>query len=85
MTIYTVFVEHTSSLRSFAKIATTDKQKAQKEFNQMCSYFFELALNEGNSSSYHWNNDTCVTFVDCVVIKSDKSKHIIHFDKFEED
>ena len=83
--IYTVFVEHTSSIRSFAKIATTNKQKAQKVFDEMCQYFLGLAQREGNSSIYHWNNDSCITFVDCIVIKSDKSEHIIHFDKFEED
>ena len=41
--IYTVFVEHTSSIRSFAKIATTNKQKAQKVFDEMCQYFINLA------------------------------------------
>ena len=83
--IYTVFVEHTSSIRSFAKIATTNKQKAQKVFDEMCQYFLDLAQRESNASIYHWNNDSCITFVDCVIIKSDKDKHIIHFDKFEND
>ena len=83
--IYTVFVEHTSSIRSFAKIATTNKQKAQKVFDEMCQYFLNLAQREGNASIHHWNNDSCITFVDCVIIKSDKNEHIIHFDKFEED
>ena len=83
--IYTVFVEHTSSIRSFAKIATTNKQKAQKVFDEMCQYFLDLAQSEGNASIRHWNNDSCITFVDCVIIKSDKDEHIIHFDKFEND
>ena len=83
--IYTVFVEHTSSIRSFAKIATTNKQKAQKVFDEMCQYFLDLAQREGNASIRHWNNDSCITFVDCVIIKSDKDEHIIHFDKFEND
>ena len=83
--IYTVFVEHTSSIRSFAKIATTNKQKAQKVFDEMCQYFLNLAQREGNASIRHWNNDSCITFVDCVIIKSDKNEHIIHFDKFKED
>ena len=83
--IYTVFVEHTSSIRSFAKIATTNKQKAQKAFDEMCQYFLDLAQHEGNASIYHWNNDSCITFVDCVIIKSNKDKHIIHFDQFEND
>lgn len=83
--IYTVFVEHTSSLRSFAKIATTNKQKAQKVFDEMCQYFLNLAQREGNASIRHWNNDSCITFVDCVIIKSDKNEHIIHFDQFEND
>ena len=83
--IYTVFVEHTSSIRSFAKIATTNKQKAQKVFDEMCQYFLNLAQHEGNVSIRHWNNDSCITFVDCVIIKSDKNEHIIHFDKFEND
>ena len=83
--IYTVFVEHTSSIRSFAKIATTNKQKAQKVFDEMCQYFLDLAQSEGNASIRHWNNDSCVTFVDCVIIKSDKDEHIIHFDKFKND
>lgn len=83
--IYTVFVEHTSSIRSFAKIATTNKQKAQKVFDEMCQYFLNLAQREGNASIRHWNNDSCITFVDCVIIKSDKNEHIIHFDQFEND
>ena len=83
--IYTVFVEHTSSIRSFAKIATTNKQKAQKVFDEMCQYFLNLAQHEGNASIRHWNNDSCITFVDCVIIKSDKNEHIIHFDQFEND
>lgn len=83
--IYTVFVEHTSSIRSFAKIATTNKQKAQKVFNEMCQYFLDLAQSEGNASIRHWNNDSCITFVDCAIIKSDKDKRIIHFDQFEND
>ena len=83
--IYTVFVEHTSSIRSFAKIATTNKQKAQKVFDEMCQYFLNLAQRESNASIRHWDNDSCVTFVDCVIIKSDKNEHIIHFDKFEND
>lgn len=83
--IYTVFVEHTSSIRSFAKIATTNKQKAQKVFDEMCQYFLNLAQREGNASIRHWNNDSCITFVDCVIIKSDKYEHIIHFDQFEND
>ena len=83
--IYTVFVEHTSSIRSFAKIATTNKQKAQKVFDEMCQYFLNLAQRESNASIRHWNNDSCITFVDCVIIKSDKNEHIIHFDKFEND
>ena len=83
--IYTVFVEHTSSIRSFTKIATTNKQKAQKVFDEMCQYFLDLAQRESNASIRHWNNDSCITFVDCVIIKSDKDKHIIHFDKFEND
>ena len=83
--IYTVFVEHTSSIRSFAKIATTNKQKAQKVFDEMCQYFLNLAQHEGNVSIRHWNNDSCITFVDCVIIKSDKNEHIIHFDKFKND
>lgn len=83
--IYTVFVEHTSSIRSFAKIATTNKQKAQKVFDEMCQYFLNLARHKGNASINHWNNDSCITFVDCVIIKSDKDEHIIHFDQFEND
>lgn len=83
--IYTVFIEHTSSIRSFAKIATTNKQKAQKVFDEMCQYFLGLAQREGNASIRHWNNDSCITFVDCVIIKSDKDEHIIHFDQFEND
>lgn len=83
--IYTVFVEHTSSIRSFAKIATTNKQKAQKVFDEMCQYFLNLAQREGNASIRHWNNDSCITFVDCIIIKSDKNEHIIHFDQFEND
>lgn len=83
--IYTVFVEHTSSIRSFAYTATTDKAKAQAKFDEMCQYFFDLAQNEGNASSCHWAFDGCLTFVDCVIISSDKSEHIIHFDKFEDD
>ena len=83
--IYTVFVEHTSSIRSFAKIATTNKQKAQKVFDKMCQYFLNLAQREGNASIRHWNNDSCITFVDCVIIESDKNEHIIHFDQFEND
>ena len=58
--IYTVFVEHTSSIRSFAKIATTNKQKAQKVFDEMCQYFLDLAQREGNASIRHWNNDSCI-------------------------
>ena len=83
--IYTVFVEHASSIRSFIAIATTNKAKAQAKFDEMCQYFFDLAQHEGNASSHHRACDGCITFVDCVVIKSDKSKHIIRFDKFEED
>lgn len=82
--IYIVFVEHTSSIRSFTAIATTNKAKAQVKFDEMCQYVFDLAQHEGNASSHHRACDGCITFVDCVVIKSDKSKHIIHFDKFED-
>ena len=83
--IYKVFVEHTSSIRSFTKIATTNKKKTQKVFDEMCQYFLNLAQHEGNVSIRHWNNDSCITFVDCVIIKSDKNEHIIHFDKFKND
>lgn len=82
--IYVVFVEHTSSIRSFCKIATTNKQKAQEEFDNCCQYFFNYAQHEDNAKLRHWDCSGCTTFVDCCIISSDKSKHIIHFDKFEE-
>lgn len=83
--IYTVFVEHESSIRSFAKIATTSYEKALAAYNDMVDYFSNYCSKGTNFSTRDWEMTGCTTFVACKVIKCDEHTHIIHFDKFEDD
>ena len=82
--VYSVFVEHTSSIRSFCKIATTDKAKAEEAYQDMVDYFTHLCEKEGNCIVRDWANTMSISCVACTIIKGDKSEHIIHFDMFRE-
>ena len=83
--VYSVFVEHESSIRSFCKIATTDYDKAKKAFDDMVEYFSWYCNKGTNFKVKDWTNTMFTTYVDCKIIECDEHKHIIHFDKFEED
>lgn len=83
--VYSVFVEHESSVRSFCKIATTDYKKAKDTFDDMVKYFFDYCRKGTNFRMRKWPLTGCTTYEDCMIIECDEHRHIIHFDKFEED
>lgn len=84
MKVYSVFVEHKSSIRSFAKIATTDENKASQAYQEMVDYFTDYCKKQGNLSVRDWYNPMDISHVACKIIKGQKTEHIIHFNMFED-
>lgn len=85
MKVYSVFVEHkNNSIRSFAKIATTNENKAMQAYNEMVDYFTNYCKEQGDFSIKDWYNPMSVSHVACKIIKGAKSEHIIHFNMFDD-
>ena len=85
MKVYSVFVEHKCSIRSFSKIATTHKNKAEQCYNEMIEYFTNYCKKQGNFSIKELFSDMDISHVACTIIKGAKTEHIIHFNMFEDD
>ena len=83
--VYSVFVEHESSIRSFCKIATTDYKKAKEAFDDMVEYFSNYCRKGTNFRMRQWPLTCCTTYEDCMIVECDEHQHIIHFDRFVED
>ena len=83
--VYSVFVEHESSIRSFCKIATTDYKKAKEAFDDMVEYFSDYCKKGTNFRMRQWPLPCCTTYEDCMIVECDEHQHIIHFDRFVED